>query len=72
MKMMKHIFMTLIGMTFVMGLFFTFQALIASHAPELVLLTSAVKGFVALILLMGVVIISKSTFELVQICMIKQ
>lgn len=70
--MMKQIFMTLIGMTFVMGLFLTFEALIASHAPELELMSSAVKGFVGLILLMGGVIIFKSTAELIQTCLIKE
>ncbi|MGI9531884.1 hypothetical protein [Lutimonas sp.] len=70
--MMKQIFITLIGMTFMMGLFLTFEALIASHAPELELMTSVVKGFAGLILLMGGVIISKSAFELVQTCLIKK
>lgn len=71
-KMMKQIFMTLIGMTFIIALFLTFQALIISHAPGLEQITSVAKGFVGLILIMGGVIIFKTAFELVQICLIKK
>jgi hypothetical protein len=61
---MTKIFKSLIGMTFMIGLFLTFEALIQFHAPELGLMTSMVRGFVCVILLMGFIIISKSAIDL--------
>ncbi len=68
---MTKIFKSLIGMTFMIGLFLTFEALIQFHAPELGLMASLARGFVCVILLMGVVIISKSTIDLLATCRIK-
>jgi len=68
---MTKIFKSLIGMTFMIGLFLTFEALIQFHAPELGLMASLVRGFVCVIMLMGVVIISKSTIDLLATCRIK-
>ncbi len=68
---MTKIFKSLIGMTFMIGLFLTFEVLIQFHAPELGLMASPVRGFVSVILLMGVVIISKSTIDLLHTCRIK-
>ncbi len=67
---MTKIFRSLIGMTFMIGLFLTFEALIENHAPELGLMTSSAVGFVYIILLMGVIIISKSTIDLLRTCKI--
>lgn len=64
--MMTEIFKSLIGMTFTIGLFLVFEALIQFHAPELGLIASIARGFVGIILLMGIVIISKSSFDLLQ------
>jgi len=61
---MKAIFKSIVGMTLISGLFMIFGAMIQFFAPELEPLTSAVKGFVFITLLMGVVIISKSSIEL--------
>jgi hypothetical protein len=61
---MTKIFKSLIGMTFMIGLFLTFEALIQFHAPELGLMASLVRGFVSVILLMGFIIISKSAIDL--------
>ena len=63
---MTEIFKSLIGMTFIIGLFLVFEALIQFHAPELGLIASVARGFVCVILLMGIVIISKSSFDLLQ------
>ena len=63
---MTEIFKSLIGMTFMIGLFLVFEALIQFHAPELGLIASTARGFVYVILLMGLVIISKSSFDLLQ------
>lgn len=63
---MKEIFKSLIGMTFVIGLFLLFEALIQFHAPELNLITSIARGFVLVIFIMGIVIISKSSIDLFQ------
>ena len=60
---MKAIFKSIIGMTFIIGLFMIFGALIEFNVPELQPIASAVKGFVFITLLMGVVIISKSCIE---------
>jgi len=68
---MTKIFKSLIGMTFMIGLFLTFEALIQFHAPELGLMASLVRGFVYVILLMGLVIISKSTIDLLSTCRLK-
>lgn len=62
---MKAIFRSIVGMTLIMGLFMIVGALIQFFAPELSPLKSAIKGFVFVTLLMGVVIISKSSIELV-------
>mgnify|MGYP001822782310 FL=1 len=62
---MKLIFRSIVGMTIITGLFLVIGALIHLYAPEFELLTSAIKGFVMITLLMGIVIISKSGFELV-------
>ena len=69
---MKEIFKSLIGMTFIIGLFLVFEALIQFHAPELNLITSIARGLVGVILLMGIVIISKSSFDLLQIARLKK
>lgn len=63
---MTEIFKSLTGMTFIISLFLVFEVLIQFHAPELGLIVSAARGFVCLILLMGIVIISKSSFDLLQ------
>lgn len=64
--MMKAIFRSIVGMTLISGLFMIVGALIQFFAPELEPLTSALKGFVFITLLMGVVIISKSSIDLIQ------
>ena len=61
---MKTIFTSIIGMTTITGLFMLFGALIQFVTPELEPITSAVKGFVFITLLMGIVIISKSGIDL--------
>ncbi len=61
---MKAIFRSIIGMTVIIGLFMLFGALIKFITPELEPITSAVKGYVFITLLMGIVIISKSGIEL--------
>lgn len=63
---MTKIFRSLIGMTLMVGLFLTFEALIENHVPELELIASSARGFVYIILLMGVIVISKSTIELLR------
>ncbi len=62
---MKIIFRSILGMTLITGLFLVFGALIQFNAPQLIPIASAVKGFLYIILLMGIVIISKSGIELV-------
>ena len=61
---MKTIFKSIVGMTLIIGLFMVFAALIKFSAPELELISSAVRGYVFITLLMGIVIISKSGIEL--------
>ena len=61
---MKTIFKSIVGMTFITGLFMVVGALIKFITPELEPITSAVKGYVFITLLMGIVIISKSGIEL--------
>lgn len=61
---MKVIFRSIIGMTVIIGLFMVFGALIKFITPELEPITSAVKGYVFITLLMGIVIISKSGIDL--------
>ena len=61
---MKTIFKSIVGMTLITGLFMVFGALIKFITPELEPITSAVKGFVFITLLMGIVIISKSGIDL--------
>jgi hypothetical protein len=61
---MKAIFRSIIGMTVIIGLFMVFGALIKFITPELEPITSAVKGYVFITLLMGIVIISKSGIDL--------
>ena len=61
---MKAIFRSIIGMTAIIGLFMVFGALIKFITPELEPITSAVKGYVFITLLMGIVIISKSGIEI--------
>lgn len=63
---MTEIFKSLIGMTFIVGLFLVFEALVQFHAPDLGVITSFARGFVYIILLMGIVIISKSSVDLVK------
>jgi hypothetical protein len=63
---MKEIFKVLVGMTVIIGLFLVFNTITQFNAPELGLLASGVKGFVYVTLFMGVVIISKSSIELVK------
>ena len=69
---MKEIFKSLIGMTFIIGLFLVFEVLIQFHAPELSLITSIARGLVGVILLMGIVIISKSSFDLLRTARLKK
>jgi len=69
---MKEIFKSLIGMTFIIGLFLVFEALIQFHAPELSLIASIARGLVGVILLMGIVIISKSSFDLLRTARLKK
>ena len=64
--MMTEIFKSLIGMTFIVGLFLVFEVLVQFHAPDLGVITSFARGFVYIILLMGIVIISKSSVDLVR------
>ena len=59
-------------MTFIVGLFLVFEALIQFHAPELSLMTSIARGFVFVILLMGIVIISKSSIDLLRSAPLKK
>jgi len=61
---MKEIFKSITGMILITGLFLIFGALIQVLVPELAPIISAVKGFVFIILLMGLVIISKSFIDL--------
>lgn len=61
---MKAIFRSIVGMTLISGLFMIFGALIQFFAPQLGPLMSIVKGFVFITLLMGVIIISRSSIEL--------
>jgi hypothetical protein len=61
---MKTIFRSIVGMTLIIGLFMVFAALIKFSIPELALISSAVRGYVFIILLMGIVIVSKSGIEL--------
>ena len=70
--MMTEIFKSLIGMTFIIGLFLIFEALIQFHAPELGLIASTARGFVCVILLMGLVIISKSSIDLLKISRLRK
>lgn len=69
---MKEIFKSLIGMTFIIGLFLLFEAIIQFHAPELNLFTSFARGLVGVVLLMGIVIISISSFDLLRTARIKE
>ena len=69
---MKEIFRGIIGMTITIGLFFVFNTLIQSYAPDLVLLASAVKGFLYITLLMGLIIVTKSGGELIYAYCIKK
>ncbi len=64
--MMTEIFKSLIGMTFMIGLFLILETLIQFHAPELDLIASTARGFVYIIFLMGIVIISKSSIDLLR------
>ena len=48
-EMMTEIFKSLIGMTFIVGLFLVFEALIQFHVPDLGLIASFVRGFVYVI-----------------------
>ena len=41
-------------MTFMIGLFLTFEALIENHVPELGLMASSVQGFVYVILFVSI------------------
>ena len=50
---MTEIFKSLIGMTFIVGLFLVFEALIQFHVPDLGLIASFVRGFVYVILFMA-------------------
>lgn len=69
---MKEIFRGIIGMTITVGLFFVFNTLIQFYAPDMVLLTSAVKGFLYVTLFMGSIIVVKSGGELVYASCIKK
>lgn len=57
---MKTIFKSIIGMTLITGLFMVFEALTQFVTPQLEPIGSAVKGFVCITLLMGILIISAS------------
>jgi len=65
-EMMTEIFKSIIGMTFIVGLFLVFEALIQFHVPDLGLIASFARGFVYVILFMGLIIISKSSIDLLK------
>jgi hypothetical protein len=62
---MKAIFKSIAGMIFITTLFMVFGASIQFYVPELEPIATVVKGFVFIILLMGIAIISKSSIELI-------
>ncbi len=57
---MKTIFKSITGMTLIIGLFMVFEVLTQFVTPQLEPIGSAVKGFVYITLLMGILIISTS------------
>jgi hypothetical protein len=63
---MKEIFKSLIGMTLITGIYFVFNTLIDYHVPELGPMTSIARGFVFTTLILGTVVISKHTIELIR------
>jgi len=62
---MKAIFKSIAGMILITTLFMVFGALIELYIPEFEPIATMVKGFVFIILLMGITIISKSSIELI-------
>ena len=62
---MKTIFKSILGMFVMTILFMVLGVLIQLYVPELEPVITILKGFLTIILVMGLVIISKATFDLV-------
>jgi len=62
---MKAIFKSIVGMIFITTLFMVFGVFIQLYVPELEPITTVVKGFLFIILLMGIAIILKSSIEFI-------
>lgn len=62
---MKTIFKSLLGIMVITTLFMMIGILIQLYIPELEPIINIFQGFLFIILLMGFVIISKATFELI-------
>lgn len=63
---MKKIFGSITGMLLVVVIYLIFSALVSLMAQELMPIVSIVKGIVFVTLLMGVIIISRSVFQLLK------
>lgn len=62
---MKAIFKSIAGMILITTLFMVFGVFIQLYVPELEPITTLMKGFVFIILLMGIAIILKSSIEFI-------
>lgn len=62
---MKAIFKSVAGMILITTLFMVFGVFIQLYVPELEPIATVVKGFVFIILLMGLAIILKSSIEFI-------